>query len=307
MIQAPFGRFSYVLHPEARDLVFIAGGIGITPLMSNLRHMRDTQADRRVLLLYGQPGGADIVFREELARMEAEGPPELKVVHLLTRAAASWQGNGGVWTGKAATPMWRPAGGSTFFLCCPPPMTKSLVQSLLDWRWMRPAFRMNTFLCRRHRRANPRFALQGFAMEFKQLNLVTALIIGLAVITGWGLACCAVLRGSRKNTGGLKPPDILLPRHRRDAGATSPARATRRVAPTDNALGRAPSPTDLLQFPRQIRGCPKARQAGEMAAEVGHRLAVRGAMVAGRGRQLFQGCGSAGFFNSRRRSGRKKR
>ena len=45
VIQAPFGRFSTVLHPEVQDWVFIAGGIGITPLMSNLqvhaRHARD--------------------------------------------------------------------------------------------------------------------------------------------------------------------------------------------------------------------------------------------------------------------------
>ena len=54
MIHAPFGRFSYVLKPQAQDLVFIAAGIGITPLMSNLRHLRDTQADRRVFLLYAR-------------------------------------------------------------------------------------------------------------------------------------------------------------------------------------------------------------------------------------------------------------
>ncbi|GAH71463.1 unnamed protein product, partial [marine sediment metagenome] len=62
----PFGRFSYVLHPNESELVFVAGGIGITPLMSMLRHMRDTQADRNVLLLYGSRTEKDIVFREEL-------------------------------------------------------------------------------------------------------------------------------------------------------------------------------------------------------------------------------------------------
>ncbi|NIV91312.1 oxidoreductase, partial [candidate division KSB1 bacterium] len=51
-LHGPFGRFSYVLHPEQRQIVFIAGGIGVTPLMSMLRHMRDTQAGTDVLLIY---------------------------------------------------------------------------------------------------------------------------------------------------------------------------------------------------------------------------------------------------------------
>lgn len=50
VVYGPFGRFSYVLHPEERVLVFIAGGIGITPIMGMLRHMRDTHAERSVTL-----------------------------------------------------------------------------------------------------------------------------------------------------------------------------------------------------------------------------------------------------------------
>ena len=78
MVHAPFGRFSYLVHPEAKDLVFIAGGIGITPLMSNLRHMHDTGADRRVLLLYSNKSEADIVFKEELDGMAGGEKPNCK-------------------------------------------------------------------------------------------------------------------------------------------------------------------------------------------------------------------------------------
>jgi predicted ferric reductase len=133
LIQAPFGRFSYILHPEARDLVFIAGGIGITPLMSNLRHMRDTRAERRVLLLYSNRQEADIVFREELAQMEAGDRPEVKVVHILTRPSEDWQGEKGHLDREK---MGRLCGdrleASTFFLCCPPSLTQSLLQNLRD-------------------------------------------------------------------------------------------------------------------------------------------------------------------------------
>ena len=65
--------------------------------MSNLRHMRDTQAERRVLLLYSNKTESDIVFREELARMEEEAGrgPELQVVHVLSRPGEAWSGEKG--------------------------------------------------------------------------------------------------------------------------------------------------------------------------------------------------------------------
>ena len=132
-IQAPFGRFSYVFYPEARDLVFIAGGIGITPLMSNLRHMRDTQADRRVLLLYANRTASDIVFREELARMELGTRPELRVAHILSQPGEDWQGEKGhLDREKLARLVGDRLATGTFFLCCPPPMLQGLVQNLRD-------------------------------------------------------------------------------------------------------------------------------------------------------------------------------
>ncbi len=132
-IQAPFGRFSYVFYPEARDLVFIAGGIGITPLMSNLRHLRDTKADRRVLLLYANRTESDIVFREELARMEIGTRPELRVAHILSKPGEDWQGETGhLDREKLARLVGDRLATGTFFLCCPPSMLQGLVQSLRD-------------------------------------------------------------------------------------------------------------------------------------------------------------------------------
>lgn len=127
VIQAPFGRFSHVFHPEARDLVFIAGGIGITPLMSNLRHLRDVRGDKRVLLLYANKGEEDIVFREELAQIEAGSRPEVQVVHILSRAGEAWAGERGrLDRGKIKELCGERLKTAMFFLCCPPPMLKSL-------------------------------------------------------------------------------------------------------------------------------------------------------------------------------------
>ena len=70
VIEAPFGRFSSVFYQGTKEYVYIAGGIGITPFMSNLRYMHDIKAEHRVLLLYVNKTEADIVFRDELASLE---------------------------------------------------------------------------------------------------------------------------------------------------------------------------------------------------------------------------------------------
>lgn len=131
VIQGPFGRFSHVVHPEVRDLVFIAGGIGITPLMSNLRHMRDTGADKHVLLLYANSTEEDIVFRDELASLEAGEKPSLRVVHIISRPGADWTGEQGHLNQEK---LQRLCGDrlawSTFFLSGPPGLVAAMLATL---------------------------------------------------------------------------------------------------------------------------------------------------------------------------------
>ena len=127
VIEAPFGRFSSVFYQGTQEYVYIAGGIGITPFMSNLRYLHDIKAEHRILLLYVNKTEADIVFRDELASLEVNPKPELKVVHILSRPGAAWQGEKGHLDQES---LLRLAGdrlaNAMFFLCCPPPMTKNL-------------------------------------------------------------------------------------------------------------------------------------------------------------------------------------
>ncbi len=95
-IEAPFGRFSYLLHPEDRDIVFIAGDIGITPVISMLRHMRDTMYPHHVILIYASHSVRDIAFRGELAKMEASAIPNFRVVHVLADPDPDWRGERGM-------------------------------------------------------------------------------------------------------------------------------------------------------------------------------------------------------------------
>lgn len=131
-IQAPFGRFSHVLHPEEHDLVFIAGGIGVTPLMSMLRYMRDAAADTSVTLLYANRSEQDIVFRDELETIVAGPHPRLKVVHVLGQAGPTWTGEKGridVETIRRHVKDLTP--DKAFYICGPPPMMEGLIANLI--------------------------------------------------------------------------------------------------------------------------------------------------------------------------------
>jgi predicted ferric reductase len=142
---APFGRFSYALHPEEKDLVFIAGGIGITPLMSMLRHMRDTGWDGRVTLFYANRTEADIAFRQEIAEMEKGGRPSAKVVHILSDADGSWQGEKGRVDDGILRKYVGDVAGKTFYLCGPPPMMKGLRNTLAGMGVPRDCVRWELF------------------------------------------------------------------------------------------------------------------------------------------------------------------
>ncbi len=132
LVQGPFGRFSYTLYPKEKDFVFIAGGIGITPLMSMLRHMRDTKAEVDVMLLYANRTEKDIVFREELAAIEAGDAPRLKVVHILSAPEPGWNGETGyVDREKIARYLSDNMSEKAFYVCGPPAMNTKVIETLL--------------------------------------------------------------------------------------------------------------------------------------------------------------------------------
>jgi predicted ferric reductase len=129
-LSPPFGRFSYPLHPREDALVFVGGGIGITPLMSMIRHLRATGDDREVLLLYGNRREADIAFREELAAIAAQGPPRLRVVHVLSRPGPDWTGEVGRLERALLQRRLGDTTGKGYYVCGPPGMLQDTVRAL---------------------------------------------------------------------------------------------------------------------------------------------------------------------------------
>lgn len=131
VIQGPYGHFSHVLDPPADRYLFIAGGIGITPLMSMLRYMRDTGSEARVVLLYGNTTEADIVFRGELDSMVDAQRPPLRVVHVLSEE--DWEGETGqIDRGLIARHVSDELSDWSVYLCGPAEMMQALAPELVE-------------------------------------------------------------------------------------------------------------------------------------------------------------------------------
>ncbi|MDP5171689.1 MAG: FAD-binding oxidoreductase [Bacteroidia bacterium] len=92
-IMPPMGRFYVETDPTATNhYVLIGAGSGITPLMSILKTVLNTEPQSKVSLWYGNRNRASIIFREELAHFSAQYPERLHVHHILTAPDFDWDG-----------------------------------------------------------------------------------------------------------------------------------------------------------------------------------------------------------------------
>ena len=96
-VRGPFGTSWPVDAAEGRDVVLIAGGIGLPPLRPALYHvLARRERYGRVMLLYGARTPEDFLFRSELASWRSH--LDLEVYVTVDRATGSWRGNVGVVT-----------------------------------------------------------------------------------------------------------------------------------------------------------------------------------------------------------------
>jgi predicted ferric reductase len=115
-LDGPHGVFSMDRH-QAPGYVFIAGGVGVTPLYSMLLTMREREDVRPVTLFYASATWDDVVFRDELAEL-SETMPNLRVVHVLERPPDGWTGESGYITPDTLRRHLPPQYGRYEYLIC---------------------------------------------------------------------------------------------------------------------------------------------------------------------------------------------
>src|SRR5262249_57777396 len=71
-VRGPYGNTWPVEAARGRDVVIVAGGIGLAPLRPALLHVLDHRGDHgAAVLLYGSRTPRDLVYRAELERLAA--------------------------------------------------------------------------------------------------------------------------------------------------------------------------------------------------------------------------------------------
>ena len=87
----PMGNLYYNPLFHGKNLVFIAGGCGITPFISLLREITEKMISLNVWLVYGALTEKDILFREELEDIQSRRS-NIKIKYVLSEPEPDWTG-----------------------------------------------------------------------------------------------------------------------------------------------------------------------------------------------------------------------
>ena len=134
-VRAPGGHF-YLDADSATPVVLIAGGIGITPMMSMLRWCAQHQPQRLVTLFYGVRNSAEQAYKAALEDMAGQ-LPQLRLQVVYSRPlpgdtlGVDYQHPGHV--DLALLKQTLPHGTHQFYICGPTAMLESLVPGLSAW------------------------------------------------------------------------------------------------------------------------------------------------------------------------------
>lgn len=139
----PFGQFCKDIG-TSKEIVMIAGGVGITPFLSVLRHFQETRADNAVTLFWANKGPNDAFAAKELE--EFTKSLNLHVIHVFSRVAPEDQaaltapafddrrpGKISHEYGRLTQDIFLRHISSTnasFYLCGPPPMQQAVLEVL---------------------------------------------------------------------------------------------------------------------------------------------------------------------------------
>jgi ferredoxin-NADP reductase/ferredoxin len=93
-VSEPLGNLYYNALFHGNNLVFIAGGCGITPFLSILRDITERAVPVDVMLLYGCVTEKDILFNNEMQDIQLRRS-NIKITHILSEPSSDWKGECG--------------------------------------------------------------------------------------------------------------------------------------------------------------------------------------------------------------------
>jgi len=130
-VDGPYGAFNLDRFPKAERLVFIPGGIGVSPIMSMLRTMADRKDNRPILLFYCNREWESSTFKEEIKNLEKK--IKLQTIYTIEKPPQKWKGESGFLNrdilNRYIPKEWL-IDGTDIFLCGPTPMMNAVENEL---------------------------------------------------------------------------------------------------------------------------------------------------------------------------------
>jgi len=134
-VRGPFGTHWPVAEEAGRDVLIVAGGIGLAPLRPVLYLlMAEREKYRKIVLLYGARSPEEILYKRELERWR--GKFDLEVQVTVDRGSSAWRGNVGVVTPLVARAPFTPS--NTIALLCGPEIMMRFAVNELQKRGVPP-------------------------------------------------------------------------------------------------------------------------------------------------------------------------
>ena len=127
-IRGPFGKPFPLENQKGRDIMVIAGGIGLAPLRPIVHHLKNHREDYgHIAILYGSRTPHDLLFKTELKEWRRRLDMDVEIT--VDIADQIWHGNVGVVTKLIASSSFDPI-NRTAYLCGPEIMMKFTVAEL---------------------------------------------------------------------------------------------------------------------------------------------------------------------------------
>jgi cytochrome-b5 reductase len=116
----------------AKKVAMVAGGTGITPMISIIRNILKRELDVQIFLLFANKSTDDIILKDEFDRYENDYD-NFKRYYVVDRAPDGWDmGEGRIDSELMKDMLFKPSEDTVVFVCGPPMMQLDLKKKLIE-------------------------------------------------------------------------------------------------------------------------------------------------------------------------------
>ena len=150
LCEGPYGIFYPDLKQEEK-LIFIAGGVGITPFLSILRHVNKRKENCDITLIWSVKTREDIIAKDELQKISGNLKDKLKIIVFITREnkpeseknVNDFESDNFMYEygrmNQKAYKKYVHGNNPSVYLCGPQPMQKAVLNDLKNYQGIKPA------------------------------------------------------------------------------------------------------------------------------------------------------------------------